>query len=135
MWASVWSHTIRRTGGATSAKPSNSSLLAAYWRQGGILAVLPRTCVVILDCAVTHPAAALYVQCASQHAALAVKKAGTHKCRAFDLLGDGAGYGLLLLAGESFRRLGKEAACFLSDLGEVAAYDSCVSKSAFVRTV
>ena len=39
------------------------------------------------------------------------------------------------LAVESFGRLGKEAARFLNDLGDVAAADGCASKEAFVRTV
>ena len=42
-----------------------------------------------------------------------------------------------LSAGESFGRFGEEAACFLSDLGKLAASDGCTCspKSAFVRTV
>ena len=39
------------------------------------------------------------------------------------------------LAVESFGRLGKEAARFLNDLGDVAAADGCASREAFVRTV
>ena len=63
------------------------------------------------------------------------RKAETSKRRAFVLFGDGAGYEFLPLAGESFGRLGKDASCFLNDLGEVAASDGCSSKSAFLRTV
>ena len=44
------------------------------------------------------------------------------------------GYEFLPVAGESFRRLGNDAARFLNDLGEVAASDGCTSKSAKVRT-
>ena len=50
-------------------------------------------------------------------------------------IGDGAGYEFLLLTGESFGRLGKDAARFLSDLVDVAASDGRASKIAFVRTV
>ena len=39
------------------------------------------------------------------------------------------------LAVDSFGRLGKEAARFLDDVGDVAAADSCASKDTFVRIV
>ena len=54
------------------------------------------------------------------------------KFRPFD---DGAGYECLQLVGESFGRLGKGAACFLSNLVRTAASDSCDSTSVFVKTV
>ena len=84
---------------------------------------------------VTHPAAASYVQGASQLAGFSAAKAERVSIALFKLFGDGAGYEFLLLAGESFGRLGEEAARFLSDLVEVAASDGCSSNSAFVKTL
>ena len=56
------------------------------------------------------------------------------KLREFRLHGDGAGYDFVPLATETFGRLGKAAARFLSDLGEFAAGDGRASKAAFVRS-
>ena len=53
----------------------------------------------------------------------------------FERLSDVAGYEFVPLAVESFGRLGKEAARFLDDLGDVAAADGCASKDTFVRIV
>ena len=55
-----------------------------------------------------------------------------HTCQLF---GDGAGYEFVPLVGEYSRRLGDDAARFLSDLGDVAASDGCALKCAFVRKV
>ena len=106
-------------------------------KRGDILAILPAGRMIVLDCVVTHPAAASYVRGASRQAGFAAAKAETSKCLAFELFGDGAAmnYEFLLLAGESFGRLGKDAARFLHDLGAVTASDGCASNSAFVRTV
>ena len=71
----------------------------------------------------------------SSHIRFAAAKAETDKLRAFELFVDVAGYVFLPLAGESFRRLGKEAARFLSDLSKVAASDVLASKSAFLKKV
>ena len=57
------------------------------------------------------------------------------KSGAFEFLSDGAIYESVPSAGESLRRLGEEAARFLSDLREIAASDGCASKSACVKTV
>ena len=142
IWASAWRRAIRRAGCATSAEPSYSRLLApgqrggaAGLKRGDILAILPGGRIVVLDCVITHPAAASYARGASQQAGFAAAKAEANKRRAFEIFGDGAGYEFLPLAGESFGRLGKDASRFLNDLGEVAASDGCASKSAFVRTV
>ena len=43
------------------------------------------------------------------------------------------GYVFVPLAVESFGQLGKEAARFLNELGNVAAADGCASTDAFVR--
>ena len=79
------------------------------------------------------PAAASYARGASQQAGFAAAKVS--KRRAFELFVDGSGYEFLPLAGVSFGRLGKDAARFLNDLGEVAALNGCASNSDFVRTV
>ena len=63
-----------------------------------------------------------------------IEQAAGAKMREFRLHGDGAGYDFVPLATESFGRLGKAAARFLSDLGEVAARDGRASKGAFVRS-
>ena len=68
-----------------------------------------------MDRVITHPAAASYARGASRQAGFAAAKAETNKRRAFELFGDGAGYEFLLLAGESFGRLGKDASRFLND--------------------
>ena len=104
-------------------------------KRGDILAKLPGGRIVGLDCVVTRPAAASYARGASRQAGFAAAKAETNERRAFKLFGDGTGYEFLLLAGKSFKRLGKDASRFLNDLGEVAASDGCASKPAFVRTV
>ena len=88
-----------------------------------------------LDCVVPHPTAASYVHGTSRLARFAAGKSETNKRRAIELYIDGTGCELLPLAGESFERLGEEAARFLSDLREVAASDGFTSKSAFVRTI
>ena len=100
-----------------------------------ILAILPGGRLVVLDCVVTHSAAASYARGASRQAGFAAAKAETSKRRAFELFGDGAGYDFLPLAGDSIGRLGKDASRFLNDLGGVAASDGCASKSAFVWRV
>ena len=75
-------------------------------KWGDILTILPGGRIVVLDCVVTHPAAASCARGASRQAGFAAAKAETSKCHAFEL-GDGAGYEFLPLAGESFGRLGK----------------------------
>jgi hypothetical protein len=142
IWASAWRRAIRRAGCATSAEPSYSNLVApsqrggaAGLKRGDILAILPGGRIAVLDCVVTHPAAATYAQRASQEAGSAAALAETRKRQAFERFGDGAGYEFVPLAVESFGRLGKDAARFLNDLGDVAAADGCASKEAFVRTV
>ena len=52
-----------------------------------------------------------------------------------DTIAFGASYQFVPLAVDSFGRLGKEAARFLDDVGDVAAADSCASKDTFVRIV
>jgi hypothetical protein len=142
IWASAWRRAIRRAGCATSAEPAYSSLIArgqaggaAGLRRGDILAVMPEGRVVVLDCVVTHPAAASYVRAASRMAGAAVLRAEQAKRRDFDSLGQGGGYDFIPLAVESFGRLGLEASRFLSDLGDVAAAGGTASKAAFVRSV
>ena len=79
-------HAIRRAGCATSAEPSYSNLLApgqrggaAGLKRGDILAILPGGRIVVLDCVLTHPAAASYARGASQQAGFAAAKAETNK--------------------------------------------------------
>ena len=124
---------------ATSAEPSYSILLApgrrggvAGLRREDILDNLHGARIKVLDCAVTHTAAAFY---ASQEAGYVAAIAETRKCQAFERFGDGADYEFLPLAVESFGLLGKEVARFRNDLGDIAAVDGCASKTSFVRIV
>ena len=71
-------------------------------KRGDILAILPGGRIVVLDCVITHPAAASYTRSASQQAGYAAAKAETNKRRAFEIFGDGAGYEFSPLAGESY---------------------------------
>ena len=82
-------------------------------KRGDILAILPGGRIVVLNCVVTHPAAASYARGASQKAGFSAAKAETSKRGAFKFFGDGVGHEFLPLADESFRRLGKDAARFL----------------------
>ena len=99
IWTSAWRRAIRRAGCATSAEPSYSNLLApgqcggaAGLKRGYILVILPNGRIVVLDCVVTHPAAASYAHGAQRQAGFAAAKAETNKHHVFELIGDGAGY-------------------------------------------
>ena len=124
-------------------------------RRGDILAILPQGRNVVLNCVVTHLTVSLYARGVSQLAGCAATHAETEmfKCLAwsvmtcapietetskrfaFELFCDGVGCEFVLLAGEIFGSLGKEAVYFLSDLSEIGDRDGCPSKSAFVTTV
>ena len=54
---------------------------------------------------------------------------------AYEQCGEGVDYEPMPLAVDWFRRLGKEVACALSELGDVAASGGWESKAAFVMTV
>jgi hypothetical protein len=141
-WVSAWRHAIHRAGCATSVEPPYSSLAAAGaqgdagQRRGDILTVWPDGRVRIMDCVVTHPAAASYVRDAAETAGSAAAKAELRKRRAFEEFGEGSAYDFVPLAVESFGRLGSAASRFLSELGDLAAGEgNRVSKAAFVRGV
>ena len=141
LWVSAWRHAIRRAGCATSAEPPYHSLTApgaqgaAGLRRGDILVVWPDGRVRVLDCVVTHPAAASYVRDAAQAPGSAAAKAETRKRRAFEEFGEGSAFEFIPLAVESYGRLGSAAARFLSELGDLAAEGTQVSKAAFIRGV
>ena len=103
-------------------------------RRGDILAVMPSGRVVVLDCVVTHPAAATYARAASRTPGSAALRAEHSKRQEFQQFGDGAGYEFVPLAMESFGRLGQAASRYLSELGDIAAAGGRVSKSSFVRS-
>ncbi len=141
-WASAWRRVIRRAGCATSAEPAYSGLQrqhgrggAAGLRRGDILAVMPGGRIAVLDCVVTHPAAASYVREAARTTGSAAAKAEHDKRREFRAHGENAGYDFVPLAVESFGRLGRAASRFLSELGDVASAgaNGLVSRAAFVR--
>jgi hypothetical protein len=141
IWASAWRHAIRRAGCATSAEPLYSSLAApgaqgaASQRRGDVLVVWPDGGIRILDCVVTHPAAASYVRDAAESGGSAAAKAEARKRADFRDIGEGSAYGFVPLAVESYGRMGAAASRFLSELGDLAAAGSRVSKAAFVRGV
>ena len=103
IWASAWCRAIRRVRCAASAEElSYGNLLApgqrgraANLRRGDILAILPRGPIVVLDCVITHPAAAAYTQVVTQQAGFAAAKAEANPRRAFVLFGDGVGHKFL----------------------------------------
>ena len=140
LWASAWRHVIRRAGCATSAEPPYNSLAApgaqgaAGLHRGDILVVWPDGRVRILDCVVTHPAAASFVRDAAEAAGSAAAKAETRKRRAFGEFGEGSAFEFVPLAVESYGRLGSAASRFLSELGDLVA-EGGRSKAAFVRGV
>jgi hypothetical protein len=139
---STWRRAIHRAGCATSVEPPYNSLAAAGaqgvagLRRGDILTVWPDGRVRVMDCVVTHPAAASFVHDAAEVAGSAAAKAELRKQRAFDEFGEGSAYDFIPLAVESFGRMGSAASRFLSELGDLAAGEgNRVSKAAFVRGV
>ena len=70
-------------------------------RRGDILAILTRGRIIVLDGVVTHPAAAFYIQGASQLARFAAAKAETKRHCAFRPFRVGASYEFLPLAAQS----------------------------------
>lgn len=141
IWASAWRHAIRRAGCASSAEPLYSSLAApgaqgaATQRRGDILVVWPDGGVRILDCVVTHPAAASYVRDAAEAGGSAAAKAEARKRADFAEVGEGSAFDFVPLAVESYGRMGVAASRFLSELGDLVEAAGRVSKAAFVRTV
>jgi hypothetical protein len=96
------------------------------WPDGGVR---------ILDCVVTHPAAASYVCDAAEAGGSAAAKAEARKRAEFQEVGEGSAYDFVPLAVESYGRMGVAASRFLSELGDLVAAGGRVSKAAFVRTV
>lgn len=141
IWASAWRHAIRRAGCASSAEPLYSSLVApgaqgaATQRRGDILVVWPDGGVRILDCVITHPAAASYVRDAAEAGGSAAAKAEARKRADFAEVGEGSAFDFVPLAVESYGRMGVAASRFLSELGDLVEAAGRVSKAAFVRTV
>jgi hypothetical protein len=90
--------------------------------------------VVVLDCVITHPAAPSHVRAAARTTGAAALKAARMKVSAFRAHQGACEYEFVPLAGETYGRLGVEAARFLSQLGDVAAEGGRVSKERFVRT-
>ena len=135
----AWCHLIRKAGCATSMEPTYSHLLpgnrrgAAGQCRGDILAVLPSK-LAVLDCVVTHPTAASYVDATHKKPGVAAARAEQDKRRDFEKFGDGADFDFVPLASESFGRLGLGASRFLSALGDIAEGRAFgVSKERFVR--
>jgi hypothetical protein len=137
---SVWRRYINKAGGATSLEPQYNNFTAgdthssaAGQKRGDILAVMPGGRVIVLDCVVTHPAAASYVRRAASTTGSAAAAAEHRKKQAFQEFGQGSAYEFIPLAVESYGRLGVEASRFLSTLGDLAAEGGGVSKERFVR--
>lgn len=142
MLTSVWRDALSRAGCATSVEPRYSSIAppgtqsgSAGQRRGDIFAMIPGGRAVVLDCVVTHPAAASYVMDAAVTPGSAAEKAERRKQRSFQEFGEGSAYDFVPLAIESYGRLGLAASRFLSELGDIAAEGGQVCKESFVRGV
>jgi hypothetical protein len=96
---------------------------------------MPSGRVAVLDCVVTHPAAASYVEDAAVTTGSAAAKAEARKRRDFRVLAAGSAYDFVPLSVESYGHLGVAASRFLSEVGELVAEGNRVSKTAFVRGV
>ena len=96
---------------------------------------MPDGRVVVLDCVVTHPTAASYVERAARETGWAAARAEQKKIQKFDAFGQGAAFDFCPLAVESYGRLGLQASRFLSALGDLAASGGGVTKARFVRRV
>lgn len=142
--ASAWRRSITAAGCATSVEPPYTRLAqtgraaaAAGMTRGDILTFLPDGSVNVLDTVVTHPGNQSYVGRASRVDGHAAELAAADKWREYRAAagsGGGGGYTFIPLAMESFGRLGREAASFLSALGDIAAEGGRgVSKAAFIR--
>ena len=142
---SVWRRACADVGCATSLEPMYNSLVTGDTgdasggdpgqRRGDILCVMPDGRVVVLDCVVTHPTAASYVEKASRETGWAAARAEREKKQKFNAFGQGAAFDFCPLAVESYGRLGIEASRFLSALGDLAASGGGVTKARFVRRV
>ena len=138
---STWRLALCRAGLSSSREPLYNGLAApvaqgaAGGRRGDILVPWPDGRIRILDCVVTHPVASSYVRDAAQAAGSAAAKAETRKRRALDEIGEGSAFEFIPLAVESYGRMGSAASRLLSELGDLAAQGSRVSKAAFVRGV
>jgi hypothetical protein len=140
--------TVRRAlsavGHANSAEPpyhnaipvSDERGAAAGQRRGDVLFVSREDGrVTILDCVVTHPAAASYVSKAAREAGSAAEQAEKRKRQQIREFGEGSAFEFVPLACESYGRLGKEASLFISALGDTVESSGRGSKAAFVRNV
>ena len=142
---SVWRRAMQDAGCATSLEPMYNSLVTgdvdnarggdAGLRRGDILCAMPDGRVVVLDCVVTHPTAASYVERAARETGWAAARAEREKIQKFNAFGQGAAFDFCPLAVESYGRLGIQASRFLSTLGDLAASGGGVSKARFVRRV
>jgi hypothetical protein len=108
---------------------------AASQRRGDILVVWPDGRLRILDCVVTHPAAASYVRDAAEAGGSAAAKAETRKRTEFAEVGEGSAFDFVPLAVESYGRMGFAASRFLSELGDLVEASGRVSRAVFVRNV
>lgn len=100
--------------------------------RGDILCILPDGSMLIIDVVITHPGAPTYAQRAARVDGYAAKRAAQEKTRDFEKFADGAQYGFVPFAVESYGRLGTEAIEFIKTLGDAAAAGGRISKSAFV---
>lgn len=139
--ASAVRRVICRAGCASSMEPPYRHLRASAQQGGGaglhrgdVLVVLPDGELSIVDVVVTHPAGQSAVGAASARTGAAAKAAEDGKQRAFRRFADAGQYAFVPFAVESFGCLGASAVRFLKQLGEVAASQGRVGRSAFVRS-
>lgn len=140
---SIWCRALRSAGCSTSLEPLYIGLMAADdvrgaaagQRRGDILTTMPDGRVLVLDCVITHPAAASYVREASRTTGWAAEMAEQRKWRQFQEFGRNSPVEFKPLAGESYGRIGKEAARFIKELGDIVEASGRGSRAVYVRNV
>ena len=139
--ASAVRRVVCRSSCSSSSEPSYRHLRASAQQgnatgmhRGDVLVVLPDGELSIMDIVVTHPAANSAVDSACSRTGAAAHKAEEGKKRAFRRHADAGQYAFVPFAVESFGCLGASAQSFLKRLGEVAASQGRIDKSAFVRS-
>jgi hypothetical protein len=131
----AWCRIIRRAGCKTAVEPLyNRYVPGAGLKRADIECVWPRSeHITMLDCVITHPAAASYVRRASRTSGAAAEQQEDNKIREHADFSQSDAYEFVPLAMESYGRLGLKASRFLSALGDEAARNGRVSKARFVR--
>ncbi len=119
---------------APPAQPQQPQRRDAGLHRGDVMAILPGGEIAVADVVVTHPAQQDYLGRACRRDGFAAGEAERAKVREFRKFGDAGQYEFVPFALESYGRLGASAQSFLKRLGDIAAGQGNISKSAFVRS-